>query len=405
MVSVNTIESEIIDDEMVSNCIEQLRKLDGDELEIQFGRAAVIDEFVSQCKDDRRATKAIAQSGLMTARHAYNLREVHRRFAPERARWAAVKATVTTLILLARADDEIVESVYTDLADGKRVTTNSVRKLVAAAAEPTEAARFDVGGQRALERRAMEMAKGAVAELLARLDRIDGAIRSGITWKADGRPRVVKKVIVDATKDDARVARRLFETSLVRFVPHTYFDGARNFSLATAPGDDLLALRYIIEALGRAEDWGAGDSAVWLTEIVLPVLAWSLGRESAPDNVIDQIGEMVRRDAVRWSEWRSDLAEEELSEEVAAENGDEALDEDIEQVGEVEADAAAPVVAEAQSPSRQGGGAGVDLWQAYSDRLTRQADRAFAGFAGVRAHRRSTVPTADDVEAPAPSAM
>ena len=41
----------------------------------------------------------------------------------------------------------------------------------------------------------------------------------------------------------------------------------------------MLAVRSVISALGRAEDWGEGPAVTWLTEEVLPVLAWVLGRE------------------------------------------------------------------------------------------------------------------------------
>jgi hypothetical protein len=293
------------DEATTSKLVRQLAACEGKTLEVDFERAALVAQLADVFGIERNWTSYIGKTGLMSARHAYNLRQVHARFAANKQRWIGCNASLTALTVLLPASDDLVETVCSGLDAGKRYTTRALKQMVAAetgAVKPKAPQRIP-GGRQALERLAMNVVKASVAEFYERIDRIDAAIRALIIQTKDGRPKVVKAKVLEAVQLDARAARRIYETAFVRFSPQQNFDGARCYSLATAAGDGMLAVRWVVYSLGRAEDWGKGDPALWLVDDVLPILAWALGRGPAPDAVIDRIVDMVSTDAIRRLEW------------------------------------------------------------------------------------------------------
>ena len=218
----------------------RLRRCNGRGLEIDLDRAQCVAELADVIGQERAWTRYIGQSGLMSARHALNLRQVHTRFSAQRDDWISVDATITTLIMLLPASDDLIETVRGRLANGERVTTRALKQWVAEEAgipaAAKNASRLEAGGGQALARLAMTVAKSAAANFLTHVERIDSGIRAHITQKADGSLAVAKAKVVAAVQLDARIARRIYETTFVTFVPHEHFDGARCYSLATAGG-------------------------------------------------------------------------------------------------------------------------------------------------------------------------
>jgi hypothetical protein len=294
------------DEDRAMKLISCLAACDGRGLAVDFERAAVVAEL-AEVVGERKWTKFISASGLMTARHAYSLRQVHAQFAGEKERWIAANATLTALTVLLPASDRLIRSVQDGMAAGKHYTARALKKLVAdetGAPLKTSASRTPArAGKTELEKLAISVVKQSVSEFYERVERIDATIRRHLQKSAGGKATVVKAKLAAAVQLDARAARRIYETAFVRFLPHEHFDGARCFSLATAAGDGMLAARSIIYSLGRGEDWPKGDAATWLEDEVLPTLSWILGRSSAPAHVLAQIIARVMQDPIRRIEW------------------------------------------------------------------------------------------------------
>ncbi|NDW04642.1 hypothetical protein [Jiella pacifica] len=233
----------------------------------------------------------------MTDRHARNIRGVYRNLGHAREACVRHEIKPTVLYHLVAADRSVVDAVVASFARGERLKVREVKELVAGAAgdgeEGGDAAAAAPGGRGGLKGlKGLAAAKQArqLKSVRAALASIGKEVEAALEPASRGK-RVVKGKLAEAVMMTARLAEKELIELVLDIEPDSLSGSQtlRHVRLPETRWQEVLSM--LATMAGGAEALRQkGELTPWLTDVVLPLLAFALdGEDGTPSATVARL--------------------------------------------------------------------------------------------------------------------
>lgn len=250
--------------------------------------------------DDQKHFAKLAKGVLKLSRTgAENYKRVHDHLVPYRDRLVRVGMIASGLYELATAEPEQIEEALAVREGGQELTLAQIKAMVGKGDTPVTSP--DEGGIAGLKARIAEKTAIGVAELIGNVEELFEAVLVALEPHRQGK-RIVVKDIQRPFIHPSRLIREQLQWLTWRAVPAPdgFGEGAIHHDPLNSE-DGWYKLDNMLESLGGYEKWpAAAEVGAWLTDTVVPQLAWLLGdRANKGFAVIDKLAAAAEAERVK----------------------------------------------------------------------------------------------------------